>query len=832
MLKINNEKILRDLAVRTYRANLKKNILTIIAIFFTTFLIATVLLVGSGYYEALTLRQRRMNGMDYDIALTEPTEEQVAIVRSMDKVKYAGVCVKCAILESYDGQELDKVRLYWIDDTCFEKQLLPALKNMYGSYPTKENEILLSKSALKELGIQNPKVGMQLPLTYGTLKEGDTSSYDKEFVLSGYFVDYSGQKSGYVSQEFYESTGVKQTDFTQGTLRISLKNPLYSKADILEMNNALHLANSQVIDGDDDAIVQFLRIMAGMALFLLLVFSSGYLFIYNIQYISVSRYIRYYGQLKTLGTTSLQLRKLVNIQLLWNALAGITMGIIASTALGKNVLKACMKEINPGLKVQDLGTRLILVMMVAAGFSLLVAFLGSRKPRKMVEDYAPVEAMKYIGGAGIGRFTDGKSKNGSLFAMSKRNLFRDKKQFVIIILSLSIAIALFLITNSVIMCNNARYILDEVYDEDMKLLNLTLLEDGEEQVFDDELISEIEAIDGIKRVRQLTGTTASVPYQKVYEEYYKELYASRYTPGDYDSDMTYYKEHPEDEKFTCRVIGVDDAEFELLNASVENPLDEDAFRAGEVCFFSKSFTEGDNGITGHTVDFSLEKGNETMTENIQVGAMLDYSPAYYAAGYTPDLIVSKSYIESLLGDNALTEMLKIEYEESYDQDTEQVIYNVLEKYENISVESKLGRYDEMKQSEDKIRLLGNTIAGIILVLALLNYINMMSASLESRKSEFAILESIGMTQGQQRKMIAYEAVWYAVFAEIFACVIGFPLSYMAFCSFKIYDIPFCLPIGADVLLAVFLPIFCVIFALWIFVNRKQMSIVEVLKNVE
>lgn len=112
MIKVNNETILRDLAVRTYRTNLKKNILTIIAIFFTTFLIATVLLVGGGYYEALTLRQRRMNGMDYDIALTEPTEEQVAIVRNIDKVKYAGVCVKCAILESYDGQELDKVRLY------------------------------------------------------------------------------------------------------------------------------------------------------------------------------------------------------------------------------------------------------------------------------------------------------------------------------------------------------------------------------------------------------------------------------------------------------------------------------------------------------------------------------------------------------------------------------------------------------------------------------------------------------------------------------------------------------------------------------------------------
>ncbi len=831
MIRVNNGKTIRELAGRTYRANRKKNILTIVAIFFTTFLIATVLLVGSGYYEALTLRQRRMSGMDFDIALTEPTEEQVALVRGMDKVKYAGLCVKCAIIEAYDGADVDKVRLWWIDDTCFEKQLLTAQKSFYGAYPTKENEILLSKSALSTMGIKNPTVGMELPLSYSIIKEGEEDTYDETFVLSGYFVDYSGQKNGYVSADFYEATGVKQTDLTQGTLRISLKNPLYSRADILEMNDALHLTNGQVIDGDDNSIVQFLRIAIGMALFLLLVFTSGYLFIYNIQYISVSRDIRYYGQLKTLGTTSLQLRKLVNLQLLWNATVGITLGILASSVLGKSVLTACLKEIDPSLKVQDLGIWLVVVMLIAAGFSFVVAFMGSRKPRKMVEDFAPIEAMKYIGGIDDGRVATGRSKGSAVFSMAKRNLFRDKKQFAIIMLSLSTAIALFLIVNSVIMCNNARYILDEVYEEDMQLLNLTLLEEGESQVFDEELLSKIKGLPGVKEVRQLTGTTATVPYQEVYEAYYKALYQSRYTPGDYDSDMAYYKEHPEDSKFTCRVIGVDDAEFELLNASVEHPLNEEAFRKGEVCFFAKSFTEGDNGITGQRVSFTLYRGDEELTENIQIGAMLDYSPAYYAAGYTPDLIVSKSYVEALIGEDALTEMLKIEYHTSYDKETELQIRNLLTKYKGISAESKLERYEEMKQSEDKIRLLGNTVAGIILVLAMLNYINMMSASLESRKSEFAILESVGMTRGQLRKMIVQEAVWYAGLSELLACAIGLPLSYIAFYSFKQYDIAFCLPIGADLMLAVAMPIFCVVFALLLFCGKRQMSMVDVLKNV-
>ena len=49
-------------------------------------------------------------------------------------------------------------------------------------------------------------------------------------------------------------------------------------------------------------------------------FMSGYLFIYNTLYISVNKDIRYYGQLKTIGTTSIQIRRMINKQVLWNTI--------------------------------------------------------------------------------------------------------------------------------------------------------------------------------------------------------------------------------------------------------------------------------------------------------------------------------------------------------------------------------------------------------------------------------------------------------------------------------------------------------------------------------
>ena len=137
--------------------------------------------VGISYWKAVSERQIRMEGMDYDIALTEPREEQVNQIRGMKEVACAGVAVKCAILEQYQDKALDKTRLYWLDKTCWEKQTLPALETWSGSYPREEEEIMLSTFALKNMGIKEPKIGMELPLTYFTLAEGENeASFEKK----------------------------------------------------------------------------------------------------------------------------------------------------------------------------------------------------------------------------------------------------------------------------------------------------------------------------------------------------------------------------------------------------------------------------------------------------------------------------------------------------------------------------------------------------------------------------------------------------------------------------------------------------------------------------
>ena len=252
MWNVRNKGVVREIAKIGYKANKKRNLLTIFAIILTTLLLSLVIVFGINYWNALRLRSIRTAGMDYDIELTEPREDQVEKIRTMDQVRYAGLSVKCAMIEQYGEQLLEKERLYYLDKVCWEKQKIPALEEYQGTYPQKENEVMFSTSALNAMGIEKPELNMELPLKGYYLTEQkaqeeqskqsdqqEEAAFEKIFILSGYYKDYSNKNYGYISKEFYDMTGVKQTDFTQGSLKITLKNPLYSEKDILTIKKEI-----------------------------------------------------------------------------------------------------------------------------------------------------------------------------------------------------------------------------------------------------------------------------------------------------------------------------------------------------------------------------------------------------------------------------------------------------------------------------------------------------------------------------------------------------------------------------------------------------------------
>lgn len=180
--------------------------------------------------------------------------------------------------------------------------------------------------------------------------------------------------------------------------------------------------------------------------------------------------------------------------------------------------------------------------------------------------------------------------------------------------------------------------------------------------------------------------------------------------------------------------------------------------------------------------------------------------------------------------STFTELAAVEYEEAFQQETEQRVKNVFAGEKQISADSKLDQYAEMKNSETQVKVLGNSIGFIIAMLAMLNYLNVMTAGIQNRTREFATLESIGMTSNQLWKMQVMEGAGYGIISIIMALAAGIPISYGVFNSLNIYGVPFEIPWLSNIILIGVVIVVCVAAPVLVFQKTQRGSILVRLRE--
>ena len=121
---------------------------------------------------------------------------------------------------------------------------------------------------------------------------------------------------------------------------------------------------------------------------------------------------------------------------------------------------------------------------------------------------------------------------------------------------------------------------------------------------------------------------------------------------------------------------------------------------------------------------------------------------------------------------------------------------------------------------------------IVMFLSLSNFASMMSASIQNRSREFAILESIGMTGRQIRKMVMLESLCYAGAAILLSLLAGLPAGYFVAESFNIYGIPVSFPVAGDLMLFVCMTGICLLTGLSVTGRRKKETVIELLRKGE
>lgn len=836
MIPVKNKKVLLEVTKATYKGNKKRNILTVIAIILTTFLITVVITLGASYWESLSTRQIRMSGMDFDIELSEPRENQVKKIRTMKLVSHAGLEVKCGIIENYYNHNkevrLAKTRIYWLDETAWEKQSIPALEYVKGEYPQSVNEIMLSASAMDAMGIKKPTIGMPIQIEYVLLDGNDSSEYKykKEFKLSGYYKDYSGIDQAYISKQYYQETGIKQTDFTQGKLKISLHNPIYFQQDIDNIIKKLQLDKHQYLSADSDTIVSFVKTILGLTAMLIMIFISGYLFVYNTLYISIRKDIHYYGQLKTVGMTSKQLKWIIYYQVLWNCMIGIPVGLLLGSLATIGIIPQIIHIANPEIARKDIVNVQPWIYLIAAIFSFLANIISSRKPALIVAHCSAVEAMKYLNHSNKKKV---KSSHVSLKKMAIQNIFRDKKQAFIIFTSFVVALTIVQCVNVVVEENNAKSVLNKISSSDISFLNETMLDDsGPVDYLTLDKLNEVEGTKGVKDVGVVYSAQVMVPYQpNVFDSYLKNLYKSRYTPGHYEEDIEAYKNQNNPFLEEVRLIAINDVEFEKLRMEVDETLDKQAFMNGDYTIISNFFGNGKSeGMKGKTMTFKTSK-DSLQSHSIKIEAVVEgrLNPGAFSAGYLPDMIVSEGYAKRIINE-IVCEQFEVSYDEAFDKTTEMNVKNIFLTDKDITNESKLNRYDDMKKTETQVRILGHSIGIIMASLALLNYINMMVASIQNRSKEFATLESIGMTSKQLRNVLMQEGMWYALISIGLSLFTGIPLSYILFESMNSYQLTYVFPWISNMILIVIVFALCMLVPLIAYQKTQKESIIERLRD--
>lgn len=179
-------------------------------------------------------------------------------------------------------------------------------------------------------------------------------------------------------------------------------------------------------------------LLCAMALFVL----AGYLIIYNIFQISVLKDIRFFGLLKTIGTTNRQLRTVIRHQATLLSLIGIPLGLLAGFFVGKALVPALMARSSYAGSAVSISPH-PLIFVGAAAFALITVFISTYKPGKLAARVSPLEAMGYneVSQGNLKKLK--KSQNGAKpECMALSNLGRNKKRTVLVILSLSLSIIL------------------------------------------------------------------------------------------------------------------------------------------------------------------------------------------------------------------------------------------------------------------------------------------------------------------------------------------------------------------------------------------------------
>lgn len=779
----NNKDIIKKITKRSLKANKIRNIFAVIAIVLTTFIISAIFTLAISYAKNYQIMNLRDQGTTATTFLANPTDKQIKEIENLDISKNIGqeINVGNVSKESLDNNKTN-IFIKYLDKENWENQLTPCISGIKGNYPTKENEIMLSKLALEFLNKENSKIGDKIKISY----DMNGKTVEKEFILSGYFTSYDYIKdSGYmfVSEKFVYNKNLSLEK--NGQLLITLQNNKKAEAPNL-LKSKVSLNENQKFEYNYDAeedsnSIKVAAVIIGSIIGAFIVI-SGYLIIYNILYIAVTKNIQFYGLLKTIGTSPKQIKKIVKSEGLKLSIIGIPIGIILAVIVSYLIVPLALEGMASGTYYEKMMENKIyfepIVFILSILFSLFTVLISCKKPSKIASSISPIEAMKYSGQKTKKEKKNRNStKGGKLYKMAWYNVFRDKKRAILVFLSLFMGIMAFLGVNTFINSVSVENYANRYLNNDFELQAYYDDNSG----IDNKVINEIEKIEGINSVEILK---ASMLQMDMNEKIIKPLLKAAYERhGEDESALQTYldkvKKNPSE--FSPWVVGVEDKTIERFNEENEEKIDLEAFKNGKLALIESFYYS-----KGKELDFSGKKitlknadKNKTMSFNTRMffndeSGILSFNGSNVLG--VPTIYVSSSALNKL-DKNLNVDKIYIDVDDKYDSKVKSKLKTIASE-SRLVLESKTDKIESFNKSSLMMNVVGGGISIILIFIGLLNFINVMVTNVNVRLQELAIMESIGMTKKQIKKMLTIEGAYYASITTLLTCTLGMGMVYL------------------------------------------------------
>lgn len=460
----NNTNVIRLLSEAIRKCNKGRNRILMGAVVLCILTLTFVFGTAYGKINAEYTKNIRMDGTTASTYIEEGTKQQYEKVRSLGYVRETGRRMKMGeATESGKKESICSIQV--LDQTAWEKMMKPAYTGVHGTYPKKQQEIMLPVKTLKKLGIDNPKRGMKIALD---ISISFFQTEKEEFKLSGWYSAYTEDNGrskaiGYVSEKKLKDWGYDIKDGSD--ILICPSNDMDWKDTEEKLYEDVPMKdNSQQIIATDTAKNRAVKEVTGSygmaAVEAVVIICGMFLLVYNVMQISMAGDIRQMALLHTIGTTKKQLRKIYIRQIMRTIVPGGIAGIGLSVVLLRYLIPQLLgrQYLNGYGGAEEMQIFRVEILLLAVVFTLLVILGASEQVIWQTVNRTCIEGMHYTEQTGrkkrnrrrtdLGKGTFNKKKRSEtqeLCFMAWKNVTRYRQRFVITVISMFLGIEMFLI---------------------------------------------------------------------------------------------------------------------------------------------------------------------------------------------------------------------------------------------------------------------------------------------------------------------------------------------------------------------------------------------------